>query len=410
MCIGKVDRRARMVKSTTIPSKSDRIPSLDFWRGAFLLMIYINHVPDNLLSKLTLRNWGFADSAEPFVFISGFSAMLAFGRYFEFGGFSAGMLRTLKRTWQLFCAHVLLVFALSAIIAVAGEFTDSKPIMEQLNFSPFFVETDVAIVKLLKLGYMPNLTDILPLYIVLVLLFPVSWFLIRVSPYIALGVSFLLWLWVNVTGLSLANYPDGVTWFFNPLAWQFLFVAGMVACLNRKNLSSLVGSKLLFRLSLFIAGASAIAAAPWTHFEPFTTWRLIPAEMLAIDNKMNLSWVRVIHFFALAVIAARLFPMQSSLWQSRPVKAVSLCGRHSLAVYCTGAGLSLIMHFLLQMSGNTSTWGTVLLVLVGVFLLILLASLLQQATSILDGVGRCARPEKLKPALESYALQESVAP
>jgi len=398
-----------MVKSTIgIPSKSERILLLDFWRGVFLLMIYINHVPDNLLSKLTLRNWGFADSAEPFVFISGFSAMLAFGRYFEFGGFGAGMLRTLKRTWQLFCAHVLLVFALSAIIAVAGEFTDSKPIMEQLNFSPFFVETDVAIVKLLKLGYMPNLTDILPLYIVLVLLFPVAWALISLSPVLALGISFLLWLWVNATGQFFANYPEGVTWFFNPMAWQFLFVAGMVACKKREKLDALVKSKLLFRLSLFIVASSVIAVAPWTHFEPFTTWRLIPAELLAIDNKMNLSWVRVVHFFALAVIAARLFPLQSPLWQSRPIKAVSLCGRHSLAVYCTGAGLSLVMHFLLQIGGNASTWGNVLLVLSGVFVLIIFASLLQRATSILTGVGTNVRSAKSR-SLRSKVPQEDFA-
>ncbi len=380
--------------ASTSPQSTGRILSLDFWRGLFLLMIYVNHVPDNLLAKLTLRNWGFADSAEAFVFISGTSAMLAFGPYFENGGLAAGMVRTLKRAWQLFCAHVLLVFALSAIIAFAGEFTDSKPIMEQLNFSPFFVETDVAIVKLLKLGYMPNLTDILPLYIVLVLLFPAAWALVKASPALALGASFLLWLSINVTGQSFANYPDGVTWFFNPLAWQFLFVAGMVAYKERKRIiTEIVGSKIIFRIALIAAGASFIAVAPWTHFEAFVSWRLVPAELLAIDDKSNLAWVRIAHFFAIAVVAARLLPDSSSVWRSRFVKAVSLCGRHSLAVYCTGAALSLIAHIVLKI-GKVDAVESALVVMLGVIMLILLAHALQYAASLLNSVSAKTKESK----------------
>jgi hypothetical protein len=367
-------------------NQAKRIPSIDFWRGFYLLMIYINHIPDNLLSMLTLRNWGFADSAEVFVFISGFSAMLAFGRYFDAGGMTVGLLRTAKRAWQLFCAHLLLVFAMSAIIAIAGDFTDGKSIMERFNFSPFFVETDVAVVRLLKLGYMPNMTDILPLYIVLVLLFPVAWFLAKKSSMAALGASGLLWFWVTATGQSFANYPEGVTWFFNPLAWQFLFVAGMVAYKECERLHPLVRSKPLFWLSCFIVGISVLAIAPWAHVPVLKSWRIVPAEFLAIDSKANLSWVRIVHFFALAVIAARLFPTSSSLWNNKVVGAVSLCGRHSLAVYCTGAALSLVMHIVLQMNGSARSPEAVVLVLSGALFLVLLAAGLQKASGLLKGV------------------------
>jgi hypothetical protein len=369
-------------KSRDVVSKSGRIPSIDFWRGAFLLMIYVNHVPDNLLAKLTLRNWGFADSAEAFVFISGFSAMLAFGRHFEFGGLGVGILRTLKRAWQLFCAHVLLVFALSAILVLAGDFTDSRPIMEQLNFSPFFVETEVAIVKLLRLGYMPNLTDILPLYIVLILLFPLAWSLIRISSVLALLLSLGVWFWVNATGQSFANHPEGAIWFFNPMAWQFLFVAGMVARHERQRLSKLVASKTTYALSWLIVGGSLIAVAPWTHFEAFSSWRLVPSSFLGIDNKTNLAWVRIVHFLALACIAARLLPNSSSFWKNRAVAATSLCGRHSLAIYCTGSALSLIAHVVLRIC-KANEFGSGLIVLSGVFLLVMLAALIQKMKTLL---------------------------
>ena len=149
---------------------------------------------------------------------------------------------------------------------------------------------------------MPNMTDILPLYIILVIMFPVAWALMRISTFLALGASFSLWLLVNVTGMSFANYPEGTTWFFNPLAWQFLFVAGMAACRERARLGVLLGSGAVFRISVLIAVASALAAAPWAKFEVFHGWRLIPPEFFAIDDKTSLSWIRIIHFLAIAII------------------------------------------------------------------------------------------------------------
>ena len=353
-------------------SPSHRIISIDFWRGVYLLMIYMNHVPGNVFSYLTLRNWGFADSAEPFIFISGFSAMLAFGRYFDVGGFGVGALRTLKRFWQLFCAHVLLVFAMSFVIAVAGEFTDSKPIMEQLNFSPFFVETDVAIVRLLKLGYMPNMTDILPLYIVMVFFFPVVWLLIRISPYLALFFSFSLWAWANMSGVSLPNYPEGFTWYFNPMAWQLLFVCGMVAYNFRTSFDKVLHSKVCLVAAVAMVIFAAIAAAPWTHFEAFSSWRIVPSWFLAFDQKVSLSWLRVVHFFALAYLAARLFPVTSTLWSKRIVKVISVCGRHALAVFCVGIVLSLVVHVILQM-GQIGPFIGAIIVLTGAGGLILMS-------------------------------------
>lgn len=376
---------------------SQRIESIDFWRGVYLLMIYANHVPGNVFSYLTLRNWGFADSAEPFIFISGFSAMLAFGPYFEKGGAITGLCRTLKRVWQLFCAHVLVVFAMSALIAVAGDYMDSKPIMEQFNFSPFFVETDVAVVRLLKLGYMPNLGDILPLYIVLVFFFPLAWFLIRISPWLALAASFCVWLWANITGVSFANYPEGGTWYFNPLGWQALFVAGMVAYNKRNVLGGLIRSNILFGLSIAFCLFALLAAAPWAHFEAFSSYRVVPPEVLALDQKTNLSWIRIVHFFALAFLAARLFPAQSVLWKNKTVQLISLCGRHALAVFCVGVVLSLFVHIILQL-GQISPVPSAFIVFAGGLGLLLLSIILEKAKKRLGAVSAASRAGRIPTA------------
>lgn len=360
-------------------------------------MIFINHIPDNPLSLFTLRNWGFADAAEVFVFLAGFSATMAFSAYFRDGGFICGVLRVTKRSWQLFCAHVLLVFALSTVIAIAGSFTDSKPIMEQLNFSPFFVETDIAILQLVKLQYMPSMTDILPIYIVFIAMFPFLWLLMRWSPYAALAVSFTLWLWANITGYTFANYPEGRTWFFNPMAWQFLFVLGAVTAGQRYSLLPFLRSNTVLTISVLVALISFIAAAPWVHFAPLAEYRIIPAHYLSLDDKSNLSGVRIIHFIAVAYLALRLLPKQSRFWNNSIVKIIAITGGHSLAVYCTGVVLALVAHIYLGMDSS----GTLKILFVdgsGLAFLIGLALMLEKAANKLASAQNLLRKTSLQQA------------
>jgi hypothetical protein len=369
----------------TISPRSPRILLLDFWRGICLLMIFVNHIPENPLSILSLRSWGFSDAAEVFVFLAGFSATLAFSRYFHDGGLLCGVLRVVKRTWQLFCAHVLLVFALSIVIAIAGDFVDSKPIMEQMNFSPFFVETDVAILRLVKLKYMPSTADMLPIYIVFISMFPVMWLLMRISPYVALIASFLLWLWANVTGYSFSNYPEGSTWFFNPLAWQFMFVSGGVAAMLRDKTPAVIKSNILLAFCIVVVLVGVVAAAPWTYYEPSAVYRIIPADFLSLDNKRNLSILRIVHFLAILILAVRLLPPSARFWNSRVVPFVATAGRHALPVYCTGTALSLAGHIFLSMH-SAGTIEFLLVDVVGITILIGLGFALEYAHSTLSAV------------------------
>ena len=52
---------------------------LDFFRGLALACIFIDHIPDTVLARFTLHAVGFSDAAEVFIFISGYSAALAYG-------------------------------------------------------------------------------------------------------------------------------------------------------------------------------------------------------------------------------------------------------------------------------------------------------------------------------------------
>jgi len=52
---------------------------VDACRGIALWFIFLNHVPNNVGSWLTLSHYGFSDTTELFMFVSGLTCALAYG-------------------------------------------------------------------------------------------------------------------------------------------------------------------------------------------------------------------------------------------------------------------------------------------------------------------------------------------
>ena len=76
---------------------------LDLFRGIGLWMIFLDHIPHDVVAWLTLRNYGFSDAAEFFVFISGYLAGYIYGPIIRAGNFLAAAKRLLKRARLLCC-------------------------------------------------------------------------------------------------------------------------------------------------------------------------------------------------------------------------------------------------------------------------------------------------------------------
>ena len=53
---------------------TERDLRLDLFRGLALWLIFLDHIPSNAVSWVTIRNYGFSDATEIFVFISGYTA------------------------------------------------------------------------------------------------------------------------------------------------------------------------------------------------------------------------------------------------------------------------------------------------------------------------------------------------
>ncbi|MDH8644539.1 OpgC domain-containing protein, partial [Klebsiella pneumoniae] len=77
---------------------------LDLFRGLANWAIFLDHVPNNVLSWITVRNYGFSDAADIFVFISGFSAAAAYSAVMRAQGWVAGAARLFARVRQLYIA------------------------------------------------------------------------------------------------------------------------------------------------------------------------------------------------------------------------------------------------------------------------------------------------------------------
>jgi len=74
---------------------------LDLFRGLALWLIFLDHIPSNLVSWITIRNYGFSDATEIFIFISGYTAAFVYGKVMLERGFVISSARILRRAWQM---------------------------------------------------------------------------------------------------------------------------------------------------------------------------------------------------------------------------------------------------------------------------------------------------------------------
>jgi hypothetical protein len=328
-----------------IPAPGERDLRLDLFRGIALWLIFLDHIPSNIVNWITIRNYGFSDATEIFVFISGYTAAFVYGRAMREHGVVVASARILKRAWQVYVAHVFLFAIYMAEISYVAASFENPLYGEEMGIFDFLRQPDITLVQALLLKFKPANMDVLPLYIVLLAGFPpMLWILIR-APAVGLGASLLLYLLTWNFGWNLPAYPNGY-WVFNPFAWQLLFVFGAWCGLGgAKRLAPLIRSPVTLAVAiLYLLFAGAIVMTWYIpgldHFVP----KWLEDWMYPID-KTNLDVLRVAHFMALAVLIVRLVPQQWPFLRSRWLRPAILCGQHSLEIFCLGVFLSFAGHF-----------------------------------------------------------------
>src|SRR5712672_144940 len=299
---------AASAPAISLPVGGERELRLDLFRGMALWLIFIDHLPPNLLTWLTIRNYGFSDATEIFIFISGYTAAFVYGRAMLEAGVVVATARILRRVWQIYVAHVFLFTIFLAEISYVATSFENPLYSEEMGIMDFLKQPDVTIVQALLLRFRPVNMDVLPLYIVLMLFLPLILWVMRWRADVMLALSVLLYVITWQYDLYLTAYPNGF-WAFNPLAWQLLFVFGAWCALGgARRMSRILSS----RIMLWICSAYLLAAFCVTLTWDFPQLSfLIPtrlAQWMYPIDKTDLDVLRFAHFLALAAITVRFLP------------------------------------------------------------------------------------------------------
>jgi hypothetical protein len=164
---------------------------------------------------------------------------------------------------------------------------------------------------------------------------------------ITLCMSFLLYMMVQLFGWHVPAWPTGEL-YFNPFAWQFLFVVGVwYSCECSPWLQAVVQSRIVLAFAIVYLAFSLIVVLSW-QFKSLG-W-LLPEQMEKLIypiDKSHMAPLRLFHFLALAIVVSR---MTSPDWRG-PIKSVVVgmirCGENSLVIYCLGVLLAFLAHVIL---------------------------------------------------------------
>lgn len=240
--------------------KKPRDLRLDFFRGLAMFIILFAHTEGNLWTLWIPARFGFSDATEIFVFCSGMASALAFGAVFTKRGWLLGAARISFRVWQVYWAHIGVVFATVVMMVALDRLQFGEPGTSYAHtwfpIAGFFSNPDATIFGLFTLTYVPGLLDILPMYLVILALVPVVMLMFRIGGKEAVfAFVVLVWLAANLAGyarltaeatdlgyvglaarhvgtlflwMNLPAIPwiEGATWFFNPFGWQIVFFTG----------------------------------------------------------------------------------------------------------------------------------------------------------------------------------------
>ena len=365
-------------------SAADRVASaprvrdlrLDFFRGVAMFIILIAHTPGNFLTLWIPARWGFSDATEIFVFCSGMASAIAFGRAFDAAGWRIGTARVAFRVWQVYWAHVGLFFATLAMTVYLTDLDiTGRNYWGQLNLWMIFVESDKwqnpdILLSFMTLRWVPNYFDILPMYMLVLVMMPLVMALARV--HIALVAAFVTVTWLmaqealmgplGLPHLTFSAEPwSDRQWFFNPFGWQLIFFTGFA--FMRGWLPKPPVSPVLFGLALFVVLASipfSVVGVREFGLDWVTDWRELNGAWF---DKSDFGILHYVHFLSLAYVCwvlagdkgnrllARGEGLAAQAWQ-RLLTIILKVGQQSLAVFVVSMFTARLMGFVMDEIGR----------------------------------------------------------
>ncbi|MGH8658693.1 MAG: OpgC family protein [Gammaproteobacteria bacterium] len=312
---------------------------LDALRGFLLVVMLTCHI-GTPLSNLAASPFGFATSAEGFIMLSGFVAALVYGKRFISDGYLGMRRRVWRRAGQVYLCHQGLLLGGVLLVSLLG-LSAAGPV--SMIFDDWHGEAaSAALLSSLLLLFQPALFDILPIYVIGLLLTPLilgvthdrGWWPI-------LAASVLLWLAAQF-GLKHAfeqwARPFGpvVLGSFDIFAWQLLWISGL--CLGGLYLEYKRSARpwRITPLALRVAVVVAIFFFGLRH----GFWSFLGlTETSAVLSKWTLGPLRLVNIACLIALLIAFAPKRLPRFFGAPL---ALLGRYSLPTFCFHIPLALV--------------------------------------------------------------------
>lgn len=351
--------------------------AIDFWRGIALVMIFINHIPGMDYSILTLRNYAISDAAELFVFLAGCSLALVANGKAASRPVGQLVMRLVMRAFEIWKAQIVTISVAVAMLAAGAIALDDPLLLEWHNAGPAFFDTVRASVGMVLLTYQIGYFNILPLYVVLLLLAIVFILLARWSLIAALAASTALYVVTLAFEIELPSWPSEGAWFFNPLSWQLLIVLGFATIASKSKYPAwreTVERLWPFAAALVLLGLVVV----WVDYRPDPMLVPEPRYFFLFDKKY-LSPARILSMIAIAIAFYPAFPVLLR-YAGPVVRYCSSLGRNSLAVFCVASLLALAGQ-MARYVGEPTFFLDTLIVALGLVLLRITAWLAESQSS-----------------------------
>ena len=340
---------------------------LDALRGLMLVLMTLTHLPTRYASPLS-QPLGFVSAAEGFVFLSAFMAAKVYTAKQQREGDEALTRGFHQRALKIWAVQAALLMFLFTVIALLGLLHDQPAVKDLLSF--YLERPLVAFVAGLMLIYNPPLLDILPMYILFMLVSPLlllagtrrGWVLI-------LACSALLWLAAQ-RDLGTHLYEAAARWAripvparetgaFELLGWQFLWVLGL--WMGARAGRGLPVAPAFPRGVVAAAWGLALLCFAWRHAAGQVPWPnagaaagALPAVVNAAFDKWHLGPLRLLNLAALVVLVLHHGPALAAR-MPRP-RALELLGRASLPVFCAHLVLVLLALAYLGAARDGRSW------------------------------------------------------
>lgn len=327
---------------------------IDLVRGIALWFIVVDHIPQDAVNLLTLRNFGFSGAVDVFIFVTGYAAAIRYGRMSLERGFIVATSRVYRRVGKLYAAYLVLFVTYISVISWFAARYAAPDIIAQYHVIGVVSDPLRVLMQGLLLLARPMNLYILQLLITLLAFFPFAFACLLRWPNCTLAGSIALYFAARHFGLGLPAYFQPPANYLNPLCWQVLFMFGAWFALNgwkfARSMQNSYALRILALCYLLFALLIAVAAkhpAIGGLVPDFLTRPFTPGD------RVNLAPYRLLYLLALAFVFTSLV---SEKWQGlrwRVLQPLLRCGEEWVACFCTGVFLSFVGYMILITSPNS---------------------------------------------------------